>query len=68
MAGLQPSDRPTLHFLHLLLPHAPWRYLPSGTEYNFETFGRAFKSDRLPARCSGCPTSSICSRSPTPTA
>jgi Sulfatase len=49
VAGLRPSDRPTFHFLHLLLPHAPWRYLPSGTEYNFETFGRAFKSDRLPA-------------------
>jgi hypothetical protein len=47
--GLRPSDRPTLHFLHLLLPHQPWRYLPSGAEYNFETFGGAFKSDRLPA-------------------
>ena len=44
-----PSDRPTMHFLHLLLPHAPWRYLPSGNEYNFKTFGRAFKSDRTPA-------------------
>ena len=47
--GLRASDRPTLHFLHLLLPHQPWRYLPSGAEYNFETFGGAFKSDRLPA-------------------
>ena len=47
--GLRPSDRPTLHFLHLLLPHQPWRYLPSGNEYNFETFGGAFKSNRLPA-------------------
>ena len=44
-----PGDRPTLHFLHLLLPHQPWRYLPSGAEYNFETFGGAFQSDRLPA-------------------
>jgi Sulfatase len=49
LAGLTDSDRPTLHFLHLLLPHAPWRYLPSGNEYNFKTFGRAFKSDQTPA-------------------
>jgi hypothetical protein len=53
VAGLRPSDRPTLHFLHLLLPHAPWRYQPSGNEYNFETFGRAFKSNRLPAALLG---------------
>jgi hypothetical protein len=49
LAGLTDSDRPTMHFLHLLLPHAPWRYLPSGNEYNFKTFGRAFKSDQTPA-------------------
>ena len=28
-----PGDRPALHFIHLLLPHGPWRYLPSGREY-----------------------------------
>lgn len=33
VAGLAPSDRPTLHFLHLLLPHTPYRYLPSGATY-----------------------------------
>jgi hypothetical protein len=49
LAGLEPGDRPALHFLHLLLPHQPWRYLPSGNEYNFRTFGGAFLSDRLPA-------------------
>ena len=47
--GLRPSDRPTMHFLHLLLPHQPWRYLPSGTGYNFETFGGAFQPDQAPA-------------------
>jgi Sulfatase len=47
--GLRPSPRPTLHFLHLLLPHQPWRYLPSGTEYNYETFGRAFGGGQTPA-------------------
>ncbi|WP_407676258.1 sulfatase-like hydrolase/transferase [Plantactinospora alkalitolerans] len=30
---LRPADRPTLHFLHLLLPHSPWNYLPSGIRY-----------------------------------
>ncbi|HEV3505762.1 MAG TPA: sulfatase-like hydrolase/transferase, partial [Actinomycetes bacterium] len=49
LGGLKDSNRPTMHFLHLLLPHAPWRYLPSGNEYNFKTFGRAFKSDQTPA-------------------
>jgi hypothetical protein len=47
--GLRSGERPALHFLHLLLPHQPWRYLPSGNEYNFKTFGGAFRSDRLPA-------------------
>ena len=47
--GLRSGDRPALHFLHLLLPHQPWRYLPSGNQYNFKTFGGAFRSDRLPA-------------------
>lgn len=28
--SIQPSPRPALHFLHVLLPHAPWEYLPSG--------------------------------------
>ncbi|HEX3212216.1 MAG TPA: sulfatase-like hydrolase/transferase, partial [Actinomycetota bacterium] len=49
LGGLKETSRPTMHFLHLLLPHAPWRYLPSGNEYNFKTFGRAFKSDQTPA-------------------
>jgi hypothetical protein len=29
-----PDNRPDLHFLHLLLPHTPWRYLPSGMRYD----------------------------------
>jgi hypothetical protein len=49
LAGLKPSDQPTMSFLHILLPHQPWRYLPSGNEYNSKTFGRAFKSDQTPA-------------------
>jgi hypothetical protein len=33
VASIGPSRRPTLNFLHVLLPHHPWRYLPSGREY-----------------------------------
>ena len=28
-----PDSRPTAHVLHLLLPHTPWHYLPSGVRY-----------------------------------
>jgi hypothetical protein len=31
--GLQLTDRPAVNFLHLLLPHLPFRYLPSGRTY-----------------------------------
>jgi hypothetical protein len=27
------SDRRTLHALHFMLPHVPWRFLPSGHQY-----------------------------------
>ena len=29
----QPSSQPTLYFSHVLLPHIPWTYLPSGQSY-----------------------------------
>jgi sulfatase-like protein len=32
--GLRPAATPALHFLHVLLPHVPYRYLPSGTRYD----------------------------------
>jgi Sulfatase len=47
--GLRASDRPTMHLLHLLLPHPPWRYLPSGTEYNDKSFAVAHKTEQAPA-------------------
>jgi hypothetical protein len=47
--GLRASDRPTMHVLHLLLPHPPWRYLPSGTEYNDKSFAVAHKTEQAPA-------------------
>lgn len=30
---IEPVDRPTLWFLHLLLPHQPWHLYPDGREY-----------------------------------
>lgn len=32
--SIEYSSRPTLHFLHVLLPHAPWEYLPSGEKHS----------------------------------
>jgi Sulfatase len=35
MRSIDAGDRqPTLYFLHLLLPHSPWKYLPDGRVYN----------------------------------
>jgi hypothetical protein len=65
--GLRASDRPTMHVLHLLLPHPPWRYLPSGTEYNDKSFAVAHKTEQAPLRWSSWTTSATCSRSPIPT-
>lgn len=33
VSSLRPARRPTLHFLHILLPHHPWQYFPGGTRY-----------------------------------
>jgi hypothetical protein len=49
LVGIKGNEAPTLHFLHILLPHSPWRYLPSGVGYNTKTFGRAFQVDQTPA-------------------
>jgi hypothetical protein len=35
LGQLHAGDRPTLYFLHLLLPHQPWTYLPSGAQYTY---------------------------------
>ena len=33
--SINAADRqPTLYFLHLLLPHAPWKRLPDGRTYD----------------------------------
>lgn len=33
VASIGPSAEPTLYFLHVLLPHYPYQYLPSGKRY-----------------------------------
>ena len=35
-----PGRRPGFYFLHTLLPHRPWEYLPSGRSYNRATRNR----------------------------
>ncbi len=34
MDGFLAADSPRFHFLHLMLPHRPWLFLPSGKRYN----------------------------------
>jgi hypothetical protein len=34
IAGIRKRPRPTLSFKHALLPHVPWKYLPTGQIYN----------------------------------
>jgi sulfatase-like protein len=34
LASLRPRPQPALWYLHLMLPHSPWRYLPSGERYD----------------------------------
>jgi hypothetical protein len=37
------SELESLHFAHLLLPHAPWRLLPSGRSYYFSEFAEGLE-------------------------
>jgi len=36
---VKPSSKPTLYFLHVLLPHLPWTFLPNGNEYVLDARG-----------------------------
>jgi len=33
LAAMRPGEPPSVHYLHVLLPHGPWRLLPSGLSY-----------------------------------
>src|SRR5262249_17419274 len=35
--AITPSERPTLYFLHAIMPHSPFRFLPDGTRYGIDT-------------------------------
>jgi hypothetical protein len=51
LAGLRRDEGPTLHFLHLLMPHQPWRYLPSGRTYDDHDVrkrGKEWRQDEWP--------------------
>jgi hypothetical protein len=49
--GLRPSATPSLHYVHLVLPHRPWRFLPSGLRYPDTpgTYGIPFPSAKWEA-------------------
>jgi hypothetical protein len=34
MSSLKPEPRPALWYVHVMLPHSPWNYLPSGRRYS----------------------------------
>jgi Sulfatase len=38
--SIEGSDPPTFYFMHLLLPHQPWHYLPNGRKYSDRGDGR----------------------------
>lgn len=52
--GMEVSDRPGLFFLHSLLPHHPWLYLPSGRRYDpgLEVFVDGMTDEHLGSRFS----------------
>jgi hypothetical protein len=38
--SIEGTDSPTFYFLHMLLPHQPWHYLPDGRRYTDRGDGR----------------------------
>jgi len=43
LRSIKPDEKPTVHFLHILIPHVAYRYLPSGLQYDQppSDFGKA---------------------------
>jgi hypothetical protein len=41
------DPQPTLYFLHLLLPHAPWKYLLDGKVYNSSSLPNAWPTPQV---------------------
>ncbi len=46
LASIDGDDTP-FHFLHLVLPHAPWRYLPDGLRYTPRDLGMVSYEERI---------------------
>ncbi len=46
LQGIRAGEKPTLHFLHILLPHVVYRYLPNGQEYAYPADDFAKTNDR----------------------
>lgn len=51
LASIEDTGRPALYFEHLLLPHRPWIYLPSGRSYRPARYRepKVFQAKRWPA-------------------
>jgi hypothetical protein len=45
LRSVRPASRPTLYFKHLLLPHEPWIYLPTGQHYRAGASEQRFSWD-----------------------
>lgn len=41
--SISVTRKPTLHYLHSLLPHAPWEFLPSGKQYTLDLIIRGLR-------------------------
>jgi hypothetical protein len=46
VSSIEPSRKPELDFVHVMLPHSPWWYLPSGKRYSEEAGIRGIRNDR----------------------
>ena len=43
--SLTPSNKPALYFHHSTFPHNPWKYLPSGNEYDLLDYSHALSTE-----------------------
>src|SRR5439155_19799254 len=46
LAALGPTPQAQLDVLHVILPHSPWRYLPSGRSYDAARFPEGLVGER----------------------
>lgn len=46
--AIQPTQGPVLHMLHVLLPHPPFDYLPTGKRYSLKSHVVGLRGGKLP--------------------